>query len=495
MSNTLLYLTEGDWTMLRAKESELRYERDAVVVREGAPTRGIMLLKSGSARVEQMRGGVGITLARMGPGEMFGEMALLEETAASATVIADEPLVVELFERAHVDALLQSDPGFSSRLYRSIAVHLSRRLRERSQLFSQGSAQAVAQMSRAHSPRLGQITSRQLPLPLVNGVEAFKGAMTALEQRGAGPDAQRRVDDACGALLKLLERHTSAEALFEISYSDLGAFRDPAQVASGVGGYVFRQTFSWFMSAATIARAYMRPRGFPEDHETLEMVYDDDPDGDGTAGPLLDRWYLSRPLCRSRREALDRARALLRGIVAEGRHAGRLSVASLASGRGREVIELAAEPASQGLRATCVDLDPEALASGARLAEDLGVTERIVLVHGNVVPSPEGAGAASIGRHHAAHALGLVEYLSDDECVRFLDWAWDALLPGGTLAISTLAPPNPDRAFMEHILEWRVIHRGEGDLAALFARSRFAKAPRFEPLVNGASLFAQVTRD
>lgn len=491
MSNTLSYLTEGDWNLLRANASELRYERDAVVVREGAPARGIMVVKSGTARVEQAREGVAITLARMGPGEVFGEMALLEDSAASASVIADDPLVVELFERAHVDALLQSDPAFSARLYRSISVHLSRRLRERSQLFARGSAQVVAQASRAHSPRLGNITARQVPRPLIAGIQAFEGAMRDVEAR-ADASAQRRVDDACGKLLELLVRHTSAEALFEIGFSDLSSFRDPSRLAAGVGGYVFRQTFSWFMSAATIARAYMRPRGFPEDHETLELVYEDDADGDGTVGPLLDRFFLSRPICRSRRDARARASAFLRGIA--GAKGGQISVASLASGEAREGLALAADPALAGMRLTCVDLDHEALAAVSDAAEELGVDDRIVLVNGNVVPSPEGAGAASIGRHNAAYALGLIEYLSDDECVRFLDWAYDALVPGGSLAVATLAPGDADRAFMEHILEWRVSHRREGDLEALFARSRFAKASKIEVDSSGAGLFAVAVR-
>src|SRR6185295_8130802 len=167
-----------------------------------------------------------------------------------ASVVADEPVTVDLFERGHIEALLQSDPGFSARFHRSIAVHLSRRIRERSRLFSQLNVQAVAQVNRFHTTRLGQITARQLPKDLVAGVDAFEATMRAIEA-GPGPSPERRVDEACGRLCLLLDRHTSAEALFEISYADLSSFRDPGRVAEGVGAYVFRQTFSWFMSAAT----------------------------------------------------------------------------------------------------------------------------------------------------------------------------------------------------------------------------------------------------
>lgn len=493
MNNALSYLTEGDWALLRAHGSEIRCERDAVIVREGSEARGVMLLRSGVARVEQDRGGMTITLARMSPGEVFGEMSLLEEATASASVIADEPAIVEVFERGHIEALLQSDPGFSARFHRSIAVHLSRRLRERSKLFSQLNAQAVAQNSRLHTTRLGQITARQVPKELVTAVFAFEAAMSALDARPASA-SQARVDEACARIVAQLEKSTSTEALFEIGYADLSSFRDPSQLAVGVGAYVFRQTFRWFMSAATVARAYMKPRGFPEDHETLEMVYADDADGDGALGALVDRFFLSRPVCRARREGRDRARSFLKRLASEAPAADRVSVASLASGAGGEVVDLLADPACARLRATCVDLDHEALAASARRAEDLGVAGRVAFVHGNVVPSPEGEGTASIGRHQAATALGLVEYLSDDECVRVLDAAHDALAPGGALAVAALASGNPDRAFMEHILEWKVNHRSGSELGALFARSRFAAPPQIEPLAGGAGLFAIARR-
>jgi cyclopropane fatty-acyl-phospholipid synthase-like methyltransferase len=156
-----------------------------------------------------------------------------------------------------------------------------------------------------------------------------------------------------------------------------------------------------------------------------------------------------------------------------------------------------ASPEGARARLTCVDLDHEALVAGARRAEDLGVAGRVAFVHGNAVPSPdadEPAPPFSIGQQDAAYALGLLEYLSDDECVRVLDWAAGALRPGGAFAVHTLAAKSADRAFMDHILEWRVHHRSPAELAAIFARSRFTAAPRIDADASGAGLFAVVTK-
>ena len=53
MDTPLLYLTDRDWQELHAHRREIRYGRDEVVVREGVETPGVMILKSGSLRVEQ----------------------------------------------------------------------------------------------------------------------------------------------------------------------------------------------------------------------------------------------------------------------------------------------------------------------------------------------------------------------------------------------------------------------------------------------------------
>ncbi|NUP05424.1 MAG: cyclic nucleotide-binding domain-containing protein [Polyangiaceae bacterium] len=491
MSNPFTYLTEADWAALRAHSREIQFVRDAVIVREASESPGVMVIRKGSARVEQRRDTVTMTLAHMGEGEVFGEMSLLEDTVASATVIAHEDTSVELFERGQIEALLQSDPGFSARFHRSLAVHLSKRMRDRNRNFAPVQARTEAPASRAPSTRLGQVTERQIPPALRAGLEAFKAEMNAVEAR-PGTDAERRIADACDRLMALMVKSTAPDALFEAGFADLGSFRDPATLASGIGAYVFRQTFSWFMSAATIARVHVKPRGLSEDHETIAMMVADDPEGDGVTGPLLDRWFLQRPVCRFRRESRKKAVALLQRVaVMPG---DRVSVAILGSGTATEAIERLADPQMSKVVLTCIDLDQEALARGAKVAADLDVGSRVSSVHANAVPTGDSSSAVSFGRHEAIYALGLLEYLSDRECVRLLDWAHGALIPGGTFAFATLAADNPDRPFMEHILEWNVSHRSSQELEKLFARSRFGASPSIEASAARAGIWGEAVR-
>ena len=65
-------------------------------------------------------------------GELFGEMSFLEEAGASASVVADDEVEVDVIPGEHVRRLLDSLPGFAARFYHSLAVTLSERLRRTS---------------------------------------------------------------------------------------------------------------------------------------------------------------------------------------------------------------------------------------------------------------------------------------------------------------------------------------------------------------------------
>jgi extracellular factor (EF) 3-hydroxypalmitic acid methyl ester biosynthesis protein len=57
--------------------------------------------------------------------------------------------------------------------------------------------------------------------------------------------------------------------------------------------------------------------------------------------------------------------------------------------------------------------------------------------------------------------------------------------------IGNVVPSNPTRVFMDHVLEWVLIHRSEDELRSLFGHSRFGTAPvRFRLEPAGVDLFA-----
>jgi CRP-like cAMP-binding protein len=82
--------------------------RGEVVIREGDYTRRGYRLKRGWAEV-YLEGPPERVLARLGPGDMFGEMALISGRPRSASVRALDDLEVEVFEPSEVPMLIEHD--------------------------------------------------------------------------------------------------------------------------------------------------------------------------------------------------------------------------------------------------------------------------------------------------------------------------------------------------------------------------------------------------
>lgn len=78
---------------LLAIAQPVSFMQGAVLLRQGAPTRGAFLLRIGMAEAAvRLPGGESLVLARVGAGGVIGEMALLEHGVCSATVTAAEAI-------------------------------------------------------------------------------------------------------------------------------------------------------------------------------------------------------------------------------------------------------------------------------------------------------------------------------------------------------------------------------------------------------------------
>jgi hypothetical protein len=116
--------------MSQAPSAAQIYGRDfpagATVFDEGDPGSRMYVIVSGSVRIEKRVGSRSLTLALLGPGEAFGEMALLEDAPRSASAVVEQPArILEIDEDAFED-LVRNNGEVALRLLR----RLSARLRE-----------------------------------------------------------------------------------------------------------------------------------------------------------------------------------------------------------------------------------------------------------------------------------------------------------------------------------------------------------------------------
>ncbi len=115
-------LSKADLKHLLAISKVVNHAEGHVIINEGDRGAGFHLILEGEARV--VRGGR--TAVRLGPGEFFGEMALIDEGTRTATVIAATPMTTLSILAWDFRPLVKRRPEMAWKLL----VHLTVRLRE-----------------------------------------------------------------------------------------------------------------------------------------------------------------------------------------------------------------------------------------------------------------------------------------------------------------------------------------------------------------------------
>lgn len=96
------------------------------LIEEGTTGYQMYVMLSGEVAVKRRTGATDTVLTRLGPGDTFGELALLDFGARSATVEVISDTRVLVAERASLFRLT----ALESKLYRNLAIMMASRLRE-----------------------------------------------------------------------------------------------------------------------------------------------------------------------------------------------------------------------------------------------------------------------------------------------------------------------------------------------------------------------------
>ena len=117
-----------------------RFEAAQAVFHEGDTSDTCYVIRSGHARaVRAHQDGRSITLAQFGPGDFFGELAMLDEERRSATIETLEEMEAMAILGADMRRLLREHPDIAVKLITA----LGRRLRETNERLTRQSFQTV----------------------------------------------------------------------------------------------------------------------------------------------------------------------------------------------------------------------------------------------------------------------------------------------------------------------------------------------------------------
>ena len=470
--------THVDWFLANGVEQTVI--SGTTVIEEGTNIDAIYLLLQGLLGVRTSSTG-DAQLAAFGAGEIFGEISYLEGSVTTATVYAIENSLLLRVSRAALDRKVAEDNHFAAVLFRALAKHLSRRLRRQTHFLAeriQTRLDAQPDLSKAWT---------KLSRALADFAELMSRAdKEAIKNRNVVPPKT-------AAEIESAFHSFAGEALNEVIGD---SSPEPAAIRDELGKRVQRSFLPYLLLTHTAERWYSKPRGYAGDYFTIELLYRNQPAGEGRLGPLIDKCFMDSAPAKAVR---NRRRLLAEEIAktARTKHGAVARIASFACGPAAEIFDVfnsADRP--DNLIATLLDIDSEAIAFVSDKIATYHLEEAIQIRLANLVYLAIGRQKTDIRQQDLIYSVGLIDYFNDRLTTKIIDLIYDLLAPGGRVILGNFHPRNPMKATMDHVLDWRLIHRTEEDMDRLFQASRFGRTCsniRLEP--EGINLFAECIKD
>ena len=134
-------LTDADIDWMASVGIRRRLKDGEILVEQGKPIDSIILLLEG--RLSVVVKDVG-PVARLGVGEIVGEMSMVNSAPPSATVVAEGECLILLLDKKILVQKLTTDAPFGYRFYNALAVFLADRLRKMEHRLSGNDEQDLA---------------------------------------------------------------------------------------------------------------------------------------------------------------------------------------------------------------------------------------------------------------------------------------------------------------------------------------------------------------
>ena len=417
-------------------------------------------------------------LGVVGPGDLIGETALVDDVPSSVSVVASEPSLVLTIPVQRLRSAMDEGRLNRAEVYRAIAAILAEKLRL-TQLRAYATETALEGASPAHpeAKRMGE------------AIDKFRGTMLDLDKEalklGDLPEEsfQRFFDEAM--------------QFMHYTHKTLGTESPlPEPIREQMGYRLQEELLPYVLSTETADRFYSKPRGYAGDYLAIDGLYRNQPGGKGRLGPLVDRMFLQTPpavAVRNRRKLL--ADEVVRAVQEAG--TSPFNVLCLASGPATEIFDAYSRLEEKNrLHVTLLDIDIQALAHVDALRTKHRLTGPITLRNENLIALILGRVKLELPPQHLVYSIGLIDYLNDKLVEKTLNYAHNVLAPGGRVILGNFHPQNPAKEFMDYVLDWKLVHRTEEDMHRLFYASTFRKrCTRILFEEGGINLFAECTRD
>jgi CRP-like cAMP-binding protein len=107
-----------------ANKFGVTYSPGQIIFLEYEPGDSFFLIQSGRVRISKVIKDTEKLLDILDPGDVFGEMAILEDAPRSASAIAEDEVKVLLFRKDNFDIILKSNPAMALKLLKIFAKRI-----------------------------------------------------------------------------------------------------------------------------------------------------------------------------------------------------------------------------------------------------------------------------------------------------------------------------------------------------------------------------------
>ena len=113
---TIAMYVKGTIKEFKPDESKRTYQKDSMIFSECEPGNELFIIQKGSVTISKIVDNKEVLLAVLKPGDIFGEMALLEAKPRAASAVAYEECLLLAINRANFEQMIRTQPQLVSRL-------------------------------------------------------------------------------------------------------------------------------------------------------------------------------------------------------------------------------------------------------------------------------------------------------------------------------------------------------------------------------------------
>ncbi len=475
-----------------AQQSE--YEKGTDLIYMGEPSDCFYLVEAGTVEVSYTANKTPIVVAYIGPGSFFGEIGFFDHQSRTRNIKAVQNVKLRTFHRDTMQHLEAEDPILHGRLLAFVLRSVCERFRQLIQDHSSLTAYAAA-LSTGKEQFTGV---QQLPSRLLGSMQwqSINRKLEDLKAQLYDLTYQLQADPLNDISPEHREKgRRIVDTMFDMARQSEALLKGDEN-APLVWGYIFKEMFPYLMRSRFFERAYYKPKGYAGDFLIIELIYRNQPDGDGKVGRLLDEMLLQQASARAVRARRHLLHATLDRLCRERlEDQSPIRIMNLACGPCRELFDLIKScDYDHKINALCIDIDSEALEYTDQQVNTFEHEAQVRFMNENVIKWAIGRSKQDFNPQDIIYSSGLCDYLDNRLLLALINRCYKQLKPGGVLIIGNFSPANIDRPIMDHLLYWRLIHRDYADLKNIFKDSPFGDNLEIVSEEQGVNLFAIARR-